>query len=121
MRFFSRDVVFHEAIFPVHSIVETNFFVDIFSDLVLPVVVNHHDYHTQSQQYEPHEDQDFQCALFLKSDKPFTSPHTLENVRSHDNLSKSFRSFALAIYVEYEPHYYHQAVKYPHWKDEMQE
>lgn len=37
--FLSRDVVFHEDMFPFHTVVEADHLVDTFPDLVFPVPV----------------------------------------------------------------------------------
>ena len=100
--FISRDVIFHETIFPFHSVVSQEILVDPFVDLVLP--------HPQAPMLDvrrssrktskPGYLQDFHCSLASAS---FTSPHTLSSVLSYDHLSSSYRAFALSVSVDFKP------------------
>lgn len=38
---------------------------------------------------------------------------------SYDHLSPSYRHFVLQLSTAYEPQYFHQAVKQPHWQKAM--
>ena len=66
--------------------------------------------------------QDFHCSLLnAPGSVPCTSPHSLDHVFSYDKLSPSHWFFALSVSVNYEPQFYHQAVKFVHWRPAMHE
>ena len=175
--FISRDVVFHETIFPFHTVVTHESVVDPFVDLVLPrpqvteippVTEVPHVVSPSPMAADPcltdstdvvsvpssppvissqHSDplpmavttpavrkssrviskpnylKDFHCSLISTADSSarLTSPHSLSSVLAYDSLSSSHRAFALSVSMDFEPQFFHQAVKYPHWQTAMKE
>ncbi|XP_073275509.1 uncharacterized protein [Primulina huaijiensis] len=141
--FFSRDVVFHEDIFPFHSISCSDPIIDPFPDLVLPqpplTSVSDSSTSTSLPLVSPSSDtllprcssrhsrppsylHDYHCNL-LTNVPLIPSKSTLYPVSqsiSYDNLSLRYRTFALNISAHVEPTFYHQAVKVPEWRAAMQ-
>jgi hypothetical protein len=46
-------------------------------------------------------------------------PHCLSSVLSYDRLSHSHKIFSLSVTSHYEPKFFHQAIKFPHWREAM--
>ncbi|KAK0595997.1 hypothetical protein LWI29_011853 [Acer saccharum] len=163
--FISRDVVFHEEIFPFHIVVPSKHLVDPFPDLVLPVpaqyivhtpsdispaisdnlVDNDHlsSSHSHDSAASPAVDvhdslediligrpcrvrqppcylRDFHCNLISHWDIPYSSTfYPLSKALSYDSLSSSHKHFVLNVSSQYQPQFFHQAVKYPEWRFAM--
>jgi hypothetical protein len=46
-------------------------------------------------------------------------PHRLSSILSYDRLSSSHKTFSLSVTSHYEPKFFHQAIKFPHWREAM--
>ena len=46
-------------------------------------------------------------------------PYNLSSFIGYDKLCSSYKSFCLSVSTHFEPQFYHQAIKYQHWKDAM--
>lgn len=167
--FTSRDVIFHEQIFPFHNKSICTSTPDPFPNLSLPLsqplssphFIDDEPFHTttlttdnshettdfpQTQitsidnlpehvpdiiptsitpptsnkrskrpSHPPNYLKDFHCNI-ATADPIITSPHNLAKYMSYTNLSQSHKAFALAVSIESEPQFYHQAVKHDHWR-----
>ena len=143
----SRDVIFHEHIFPFHSVSLNLPYIDPFPDLVLP--------HTSStvplpscsspspcvdlsfdntslpislrkssrKPKPPSYLQEFHCNLTHPHsifDKPISQPlYPLSNYLSYHALSSHHKTLVLNISTQEEPKFYHQAVTSPQWRAAM--
>ena len=105
--FFSRDLICHETIFPFHNVsISSDTTSDSFSDLVLPK--------------PPSYLQDFHYNLLTNSLVPPTnSIYPITSFLSYSSFSPSRASFLCNISSTFEPQFYHQAVKFDHWRDAM--
>ena len=133
--FISRDVTFHETTFPFHSITHNDQLTDLFHDFSLPLPCSDIPIESSpspnTNQYpippnppplrrssRPHRApthlQDYQCPSLASS-------HSITNFCSYDQLSPTYRDFALQISAVYEPQFYHQAAKLPAWQHAMKE
>lgn len=70
------------------------------------------------QQRKPSYLQDYHCnqAMITTSTK-----HPLSAVLDYSKLSENYKHFIFNISTDYEPTYYHQAVKFPEWRQAMLE
>lgn len=148
--FTSRDVVFHENIFPFHSTDCPDSIADPFPDLVLPTVnidnLDHITSHSPNPQpisppisdslpsytlvpmrrstrliKPPSYLREYHCNLLSHISTHTTlSPYPLSQVISYQQLSPYHRNFVLNVSSTYEPQYYHQAVHFPEWRQAMQ-
>lgn len=59
------------------------------------------------------------CNLLRNTPTASTIPHYFGKHLSYDWFSHSLRHFIFKVGTTYEPIYYHQAVKYPHWHQAM--
>ena len=173
--FFSRDLIFHETIFPFHTVsISSDIASDPFSDLVLPkplhdifpsvsgsttpimsstdlTITSSHlgcDPYSSASETSTHSPndlplspanqsiphlrrstrvpktpsylQDFHCNLLTNSPVPPTnSIYPITSFLSYSSFSPSHASFLCNIYSTFEPRFYHQAVKFDHWRDAM--
>ena len=140
--FVSRDVVFHEDIFPFHQLPSKESFVDPFPDLVIPKPILKHSPSTLPPPEQPSSSptpimpspkwsarvvkppsylRDYRCHLLThQSDASHShSEYPLSKYIAYNSLSPSHKTFALTILSHFEPHFYHQAVKYPQLKEAM--
>ena len=144
--FVSKDVIFHENVFPFHSITDIASLIDPFCDLVLPfpsldTSINSSDPTSshgsilpdtsESSQYIPlrkssrvHKPpsylRDFHCHLASFSSYPYDySPYSLSQFISYNSLSSKYKQFLFTISTSYKPQFYHQAVHFPQWREAM--
>ena len=114
--FISRNVQFHEMIFPSSEISSNPY--DIFSDRVIPYSSNHSlSSSTRSQHVtRPHTYlKDYHCYL-TKHDQ---SLYPLSAYLDYDHLSPTYKSFVMNVSISTEPNSYHEAAKSPDWCDAM--
>lgn len=63
---------------------------------------------------------DYHCNIIkTKSGVHFPFPYHISKACSYETLSCSFQNFMLSVSYHYEPQYYHQACKYPNWRQAM--
>lgn len=129
--YLSRDVIFHETTFPFHSMQSSPSLIDLFPELVLPIISS--DIHlpeptapsssssiTLRRSLRPHKHptylQDYHCHLLRSHDLSdhvsLPYPFPLSKVLSYDRLSASYKQFILNVSSHFEPKFYHQAVLY---------
>lgn len=149
--FISRDVVFHEHIFLFHSIKTPESMVDFFPGLVLPKpatelgvssilpVVPPQTEPSASQvlsdtvqvalirassraSHPPSYLRDYHCNL-LSSNPIDTSCalYPLRDYLSYTSLSDKHKNIVLHVSSQYEPKFYHEAVRFPQWRAAMSE
>ncbi|XP_022891847.1 uncharacterized protein LOC111406698 [Olea europaea var. sylvestris] len=146
--FISRDVVFHEYLFPFSSIPHENDLIDPFPNIVLPkpehdiappstsvhdnqpIIVDHN---TQSSPQPvilrrsgrtikpPSYLREFHCNLLKNSPEMsnFAIPYPLQKYLSYKSFSPSYCSYLLNVSSDFEPQHYHEAVKYSSWREAM--
>lgn len=173
--FNSRDVVFHERIFPFHSITSKTDTIGPFPDIVFPVPnldssgYIHDEHEIESQVHMPdnhtrviddpplphssaiipyndeYEDiappvtvipirrsarpraaptrlQDYHCNVACtKLGVQVPSPHHISKFCVYVSLSTKFQNYVLSVSDHFQPQYYHQACKYPEWRDAMRD
>lgn len=73
--------------------------------------------HRQSR--PPTHLREYYCNMLLNKSVNTTMPHYFGHNLSFDGFSLSHRHFMMNVGTEYEPSFYHQAVKYPHWHNAM--
>lgn len=80
---------------------------------------------TRRSHRPPSHLRDYHCNLLTHGayDEALTQsmPHHFGQYVNYDAFTPSHRNFLLHVVVEYEPTFYHQAVKYPHWRPAMDE
>lgn len=153
--FVSRDVIFHESVFPFHLIPSSESTINPFPTVVLPkpattldiaptftedsMVVsptlevhadrqNHYPILSPSTQptsvrlsttvsRQPSYLRDYHCHLLKYNSAPSTSIlYPINNYMSYDTLSSSHKKFVLNVSSQFEPQFFHQAIKIPTWK-----
>lgn len=135
-------MVFHEEILPFHTHTPSVSPIDPFHGIVLPLVQPDHcsdDLPTafpsdltssipQTRrstriQKQPSYLQDYHYNLLqhMDSTQPLihTIPYSLSNYMSYDKLTSAYKKFVLAISSNFEPKFYHRAIKYPEWQIAM--
>ena len=139
--FYSRDVIFHENVFPFANDVDMPLH-DPFKDVVIPVAPRDDDVagnendvpsssttsgestemlndepvpiRKSSRQHKPPSYlRDFHCNGV--SDKVSVPRHALANVLSYEQLSSSFKAFTASVSSNTEPRSYSEAVKQKEW------
>ncbi|KAL4558415.1 hypothetical protein LXL04_036615 [Taraxacum kok-saghyz] len=146
---YSRDVVFHESIYP-FSNGDPNITTDPFSQTVLPFpfsdtvpspapniqpeptvqpeqspildeppVVEPSVRRTDRISRPPSYLRNYHCNHVSNSSKSDSIPHSLDTVLSYDKLSKNHRAFAMSISASFEPKTYKEAAQYPEWCEAM--
>lgn len=136
--FFSRDVIFHEEIFPFHTHTPSSPSVDPFPNIVLPIaspescpdppllapVLESLSPLPQPRRStrilkQPSYLQDYHCHLLPASPPLYLLVHNtrypLSNYLSYDRLAPAYKTFVLHVSSAYEPKFYHQAIKFPEW------
>lgn len=137
--FFSRDVIFHEKIFPFHNQSPLSNLVDPFPDLVIPIALPgsypdilipdptpesssplHQPRRSNRTTKQPSYLRDFHCNLLQSSPTmPYLTPTTqypLSKYLSYNQLTPIYKSFVLNVSSSFEPKFYHQAIQYPEWQ-----
>jgi len=61
----------------------------------------------------------FQSSSLAKTANDTGIPHCLSSVISYDHFSSSHKIFSLSVTSHYEPKFFHQAIKFPHWREAM--
>lgn len=179
--FISRDVIFHEEIFPFHTIASTSNLFDPFPDLVLPVpsfsgpvspshvtpeiescedhvsvpepsasngdqvdespeqteqtvdnfgtsadCLTRHNVSPVRRSSRPSKPPSylryFHCNLVSQQNVslPSSTAYPLEKFVSYDTLSSADKNSVLNVSSNYEPQFFHEAIKYPEWRKAMQ-
>ncbi|KAK0571056.1 hypothetical protein LWI29_010383 [Acer saccharum] len=133
----SRDVQFHEKIFPLATgSTQSREFQDFFADQVLPMPV--FDHVSSSQPISPDPSnvvhtcstraakkpsylQDYHCALASHSSVEDSSPtsYPLSQFLDYRRLSLPFKAALLSVSSQYEPESYYQAFGHPAWEEAM--
>ena len=132
----SRDVVFHESIFPFQSQPPSALAYDPFPDLVRPLPCQDSLDHLPPLAIpapDPTPEPPDQPILrrSTRPRKPPTHlqdfvthvdpPYPITNFVSYDRLSLSYKQFVLQVSSTYEPQYYCQAAHIPEWQHAMSE
>ena len=64
----------------------------------------------------------FHCSMLSHEVLPTNDKvYPLANFLSYDSLSPSHKNFVMAVFSQYEPQFYHQAVKFQQWRTAMKE
>lgn len=151
--FISRDVIFHEDVFPFKTTNPTGFNSDPFDTIALPrldhpipPIIDHS--HTQPitepipqpantsnhaplhprkstrNSKKPSYLLDYHCnqASIAPAPHSISQPlYPLSKVITYDKLSSGYKNYICNISLDVEPKYYHQAIKFPEWKQAMNE
>jgi hypothetical protein len=86
--------------------------------------------HSTRPKHAPRYLQQYHCHLaslpnslksfpMTKAGNDTGNPYSLSSVLSYDRLSPSHKHFSLSISSHYEPKFFHQAIKFPHWREAM--
>lgn len=133
--FISRDVIFHEIIFPFKDQPLSPSSLDVFPDLVLPAhflptaavqdsssTVKNFIHPTRSQRisHMPTHLRDYHCYL-AHSSHPSSTAHPSISVLDSHKVSPAYRAFVHSISSVIEPEHFSQAVRIPEWKHAMTE
>ena len=119
--FISRNVIFHEIIFPFTQSLSnsSSSYSDIFSDQVLPHSSSHVDstYTKKSQRITrpPVHFSNYHCYLTQHDQSLYPLSHYV----SYDHLSLTHKSFVFSLSMETEPNSYHEVAQSPHWHAAM--
>lgn len=144
--FISRDVIFHEKVFPFKTSHSTAaFHNDPFDYVALPKLDHHtiienihhplpiidvsnnepdilNSQPTHNQTRKSHRQikkpsylLDYHCNDISHS----TTTYPISSVLSYNQLSAPYKSYISNITMDIEPKFYHQAIKYPEWKQAM--
>ena len=136
--FISRDVEFHEGVFPFHHLSECQTDIDPFPDLVLPTPQPLPDQSLPLAQVNPPVADNAPSSAApsvstastpaepLRRSSRITRPpsylrdydchnvfYPICNHVSYHRLSDSYKTYVLQVSNEYEPQFFHQAVKFP--------
>lgn len=65
--------------------------------------------------------QDYHCNLLLHQHNPSHTSHSIQKFLSYDRLLSSHKTFVFNVSTSYEPSFYHQGVKFSHWRGAMDE
>ena len=146
--FISRDVKFCESVFPFHKSSAFEHLPNLFGDVVLPtpqpdlpivpppdlqpanpdsplisdgvVHIEHSDPTSVATRRStrvsrpPSYLNDCQCAIN-------SNPYPIIDYVSYHKISPTYKNFVCQLSSEYEPTFYHQAAKFPHWQQAMSE
>lgn len=137
--FISRDVIFHEQIFPFQTQTHTDtiHLEDPFPDVIVPNLSSNpmiEDHIPSTQHTPPPTDppirkstrpqrkpsylQDYHCNHTMSTTSP---KYPISQVLDYSKLSEHYKHFILNISADLEPTFYHQAVKFPEWRQAMKE
>lgn len=138
----SRDVMFHESIFPYHSATDNcdpTLLGDFFADMVIPrPIPDFYDLQVTKQQAAGNSvhpcttPMEVATAPVRRSTRVHRTPSYLKDYQcqvtypiqqylSYDKLSTSYRDYVLQVGTIFEPSFIHQAVPHPEWRKAMAE
>lgn len=74
---------------------------------------------TTRQIYPPSYLKGYCCILLIDKPPEVPIPYFFKNYIYFDGFSSTYKHFLLNVGTVYEPSFYHQAVKFPHWREAM--